>query len=330
MTRRAILFITLGLLILAAWWNWFPRAREADYRFAGSWTLPTSKDGTSAIPIGIVIAGKEVFVSDAGSHRIVVFDKEGNYIRDFAGEGDGPGELGRPMLMDVDDQGNRLYVAEYLNDRIQMFSLQGDPLGTIGTPGSGPGEFDAPSGVKVDVTGRLYVADFFNHRVQVLTPDGNFIKQFGTTGKTGIKSSFFNYPTDVALLPNGNLIVADAYNDRIQVFGPDGSFLRKWGGPLAMNIHGPFNGWFKTVTAVAVGPDGNVFAADFYNNRIQKFSPQGKFLVGIGSKDSGPARLKYPTDVAVDDEGSVYIVDFGNRRIARFVSISKTDRIEMN
>jgi len=326
MKRRAILFITLGFLVLGAWWHWFPRVREAGYRFAGSWTLPTSNGAVGSDPIGIVIAGKKIFVSDAGTHRIVVFDNQGNYLREFAEEGDGPGELGRPMLMDVNINGDRLYVAEYLNDRIQVFTLQGESVGTIGSPGTGPGEFDAPSGVKVDGNGQLYVADFFNHRVQVLTPRGDFVRQFGTTGKKGIKAGLFNYPTDVALLPDGSLVIADAYNDRIQVFAPDGSFLRKWGGPFAMNIHGPFNGWFKTVTAVAVGPNGNVFAADFYNNRVQKFSPQGKFLVGIGSKDSGPARLKFPTDMAVDAEGSVFVVDFGNRRIARFVPISKTDR----
>ena len=322
MTRRTVPLIILLLLCLSVWWRWFPMAREPGYRFAGSWTLPASGSGADAEPIGIVIAGKEIFISDAGSHRIVVFDRKGNYLREFAGEGDGPGELGRPMLMDVDVNGNRLYIAEYLNDRIQVFTLQGEPVVTIGSPGTGPGEFDAPSGVKVDGTGRLYVADFFNHRVQVLTPEGDFVKQFGTTGKIGIKKGLFNYPTDVALLPDGSLVIADAYNDRIQVFGPDGSFFRKWGGPFAMNIHGPFNGWFKTATAVTTGPDGNIFAADFYNNRIQKFSPTGKFLVSIGSGGSGKARLKYPTDVAVDVEGNVYIVDFGNRRITRFIPIS--------
>ncbi len=296
-------------------------ARESGYRFAGSWTLPADSSGADVEPIGIAITGKEVFISDAGSHRIVVFDREGNYIREFAGEGDGPGELGRPMLLAVDAPGDRLYVAEYLNDRIQVFTLQGKPLGVIGSSGSGPGEFDSPSGVEIDGTGRLYVADFFNHRVQVLTSEGDFIKQYGITGRKGISKNLFNYPTDVALMPDGSLVVADAYNDRIQVFGPDGSFLRKWGGPFAMNIHGPFNGWFMTATAVAIGPDGNVFAADFYNNRIQKFSPRGKFLTTIGSNGSGPDGLKYPTDVAIDSEGTVYIADFGNRRIARFIPI---------
>ena len=45
--------------------------------------------------------------------------------------------------------------------------------------------------------------------------------------------------------------------------GSGGALAWKRGGPLAMNIWGPFRGWFATVTALSVDRDGNVFAADF-------------------------------------------------------------------
>jgi len=113
-------------------------------------------------------------------------------------------------------------------------------------------------------------------------------------------------------------VVADAYNDRIQVFTSEGVFLRKWGGPFATNIPGSVHGWFKTALGVAVGPDGNVFVADFYNHRIQKFTPEGKFLVAFGSQGNEPGQLERPTDMALDDEGNVFVVDFGNNRIQEF------------
>ena len=47
-------------------------------------------------PIGIAIAGNEVFVSDAGNNRIQVFDRDGRFLRLFGSEGEGPGELARP------------------------------------------------------------------------------------------------------------------------------------------------------------------------------------------------------------------------------------------
>ena len=226
------------------------------------------------------------------------------------------GELDRPMHMDFHD--GKLYVAEYLNDRIQVFSPAGESLARIGSSGSGPSEFDAPGGVVVNADGRLYVADFHNHRVQILEQNGRFVRQIGSTGYKGIRRGKFNYPTDVSLLPDGEVVVADAYNDRIQVFSSNGDFIRKWGGPFASNISGSFNGWFKTATAVNVGPEGNILVADFYNNRIRKFSQRGHFLAAIGEKGTGPGQFDRPTDVAKDEEGSLYVVDFGNNRVQKF------------
>ncbi len=303
---------------------WFPSAREPGYQHILSWGKTGEDPGEFREPIGIAIEGSEVFVSEAGNNRIQVFDLEGNFLYMFGHEGKGSGELGRPMLIDIKD--NRIYVPEYLNDRVQVFSLTGEPLETIGSSGKGAAEFDAPGGVAIGEDGKLYVADFYNHRIQVLGPEGSLHLQLGETGVKGIRAGLFNYPTDVALLPGGDIVVADAYNDRIQVFTPDGKFLRKWGGPFAIDIHGSFNGWFKTSTAVTVGPEGNIFVADFYNHRIQKFSPKGDFLVAFGSRGKELGKMKFPIDVALDKEGSVYVVDFGNNRIQKFMQIKLKER----
>jgi len=122
----------------------------------------------------------------------------------------------------------------------------------------------------------------------------------------------FNYPTDVEVTPNGNIVVADAYNDRIQIFNSKGVAVKSWGGPFAINIFGSFNGWFKTVTGVAVDKkSGEIFVADFYNNRIQKISADGKFLNLIGKE-------KTPDGVAIDENGLLYIVDCGNNRVLKY------------
>jgi len=78
------------------------------------------------------------------------------------------------------------------------------------------------------------------------------------------------------------------------------------------------HGWFSVATAVAVDPKGSVFVADFYNHRIQKFTPEREFLVAFGSQGTGTGQIERPTDMAVDDEGNVYVVDLGNNRIQKF------------
>lgn len=204
------------------------------------------------------------------------------------------------------------------NRPIVIFGLDGTSIRSIGDSGSGPGQFNSPGGAAVNARGELYVADFHNQRVQHLEADGRFIEQWGTTAEIGIWAGEFNYPTDVALGNHGQLFVADGYNDRIQVFDPSGRFLRKWGGPLAMNIFGTLPGWFATVTSVAIGPEGNVFVADFYNDRVQKFNPEGRFLTAFGSRGSGSGQFAYVTAVAVAPDGTVFATDLGNNRVLSF------------
>ena len=114
--------------------------------------------------------------------------------------------------------------------------------------------------------------------------------------------------------------MADGYADRVQVFSSAGSFLRKWGGPFAINIFGPFNGWFTTVTGITLDSQGNVFVADFYNNRIQKFTSEGKFLTAFGELGDRPGQFRHAIAVAVASDGTVFVADYGNNRIQKWRS----------
>jgi hypothetical protein len=69
---------------------------------------------------------------------------------------------------------------------------------------------------------------------------------------------------------------------------------------------------------VAVDGSGNVYVADTYNNRVQKFSSTGSYLTQWGSYGSGNGQLYYPYGVAVDGSGNVYVVDTYNHRVQRF------------
>jgi DNA-binding beta-propeller fold protein YncE len=316
--RRWLVIVLLGGAVLwaAGWLVFVPRAQEPNYQFVLAWGGQGDRPGQFDDPTGIAVADGEVFVSDARNDRVQVFDFDGRFKRQFGTPGRALGELGRPMNLTV--YKGELYIAEYWNDRIQVFGLDGTPKRSIGKSGTGAGEFRAPGGVAVASNGDLFVADFYNHRVQQLRPNGSFVRQWGTTGERGIGPGAFGYPTDTALGPGDVLYVADGYNDRIQAFGPDGNFLRKWGGPFAVNLFGPFNGWFTTVTSVATDRDGNVFVADFYNHRVQTFSSDGTFRMAFGEEGSGPGQFKHAIGVAVADDSTVFAADLGNHRIQKW------------
>jgi len=69
---------------------------------------------------------------------------------------------------------------------------------------------------------------------------------------------------------------------------------------------------------MAVDPAGNVYVADTGNNRLQKFSPDGKFLAQIGGLGSGRQQFDSPRSVCASNGLSVWVADYNNHRVQRF------------
>lgn len=303
------LLISIIAIVGSIYIVWMPSPQEAPYTLVKTWGEKGTANGEFNEPTGIAISANEVFVSDGKNHRIQVFDLGGGFLRQFGTE-----QLERPMNMTTAN--NELYVADYFADQIIVFSLQGEYRRSIGRPGTGPGEFTIPGGVAVAGNGDMFVAEFKNQRVQQLKTDGTFIRQWGITGEVGTLGGKLRYPTDVAISKDGTLFVADGYNDRVLAIGSNGELLTKWGGPFALNIFGSFNGWFTTITGISVGPSGNVFVADFYNDRVQKFTPDGTFLTAFGIKTTGPTHTSIA--VAEANDGSVFVADYVNHQIQKW------------
>ena len=72
---------------------------------------------------------------------------------------------------------------------------------------------------------------------------------------------------------------------------------------------------FNMPWGVTLDRDGNVYVADWRNDRIQKFSPNGEFMAAFGESGDGDGQFQRPSSVAVDDEGLIYVADWGNERV---------------
>lgn len=254
-------------------------------------------------PTGIAVDQGRLYVSDARNHRIVVLDSQGRVQRLI-----GEHLLKRPMNLSL--RQSRLYVADYFLDQVLVFSTDGRLLSRIAAAGGQPGQLASPGGVDADEQGQVYVADTYNHRVQVFDAQGELLRYWG--GK-GWGKGQFNYPTDVLVLADGRIAVADGYNDRVQLFTDQGEYLHAWGGPLAMNIHGHFPGWFATVTAIDQQADGSLLVADFYNDRVQRFSLEGELLSIIELPSAVPAHTAIAA--ASDAQGRIFVVDHARGQV---------------
>lgn len=78
----------------------------------------------------LTVTATRIYVPDHNTHRIAVYDLDGQIIRFFGSEGVGPGELRRPMK--VVAAGDRVYVKE--SDRFSVFDTSGTFLRTFVLP----------------------------------------------------------------------------------------------------------------------------------------------------------------------------------------------------
>jgi predicted membrane-bound mannosyltransferase/DNA-binding beta-propeller fold protein YncE len=141
----------------------------------------------------------------------------------------------------------------------------------------------------------------------------------------GNESFRFNAPKDIDVAEDGTLYVSDSQNHRILHIDQEGNLLHAWGqygaSDYNTNTMAP-EGSFNEPWGLAVGPDGSVYVADTWNNRIQKFTAEGEFVTMWGQ--FGAAETPYffwgPRGVAVDEQGRVYVTDTGNKRVVIFDS----------
>jgi DNA-binding beta-propeller fold protein YncE len=108
----------------------------------------------------------------------------------------------------------------------------------------------------------------------------------------------FNNPTAITIAPSGDLYVSDGYgNARIHRFDADGHLTDSWGEPGT----GPRE--FHIPHCVYASSDGRIFVADRENDRIQIFSPNGRYL-------DQWTDIHRPTSITEDGNGRFFVTEF--------------------
>ena len=181
--------------------------------------------------------------------------------------------------------------------------------------------FTQVAGVVVDQDDKIYVFNRGEHPIIIFDRDGKFLYSWG--------EGMFASAHGMCLGPDGNLYLADHQNHTVKKFARDGKLLMTIG---IEGVLGDEGKPFRSPTGVAVSQSGEIYVSDGYNNqRVHKFSPDGKLITSWGEKGEGEGQFAVPHGIFVHKNGTVYVADRENHRIqiftpdGKFINQWKTD-----
>jgi DNA-binding beta-propeller fold protein YncE len=177
-----------------------------------------------------------------------------------------------------------------------------------GVHGIKPGHLYKPRGAAFDGQDHLFLADLTD-RIQVFDRDGNYLRSW--------RMPEFNVdgPSGLTVDRHGRLLVADTHFYRVLVFAESGELLFQIGD----GVQGTTPGRFGYPTDVVIDRAGNFYVAEYgENDRIQVFSPEGKWLRQWGGHGYEPGEFLRPRALAIDEQDRLYVADSCNHRIQVF------------
>jgi len=241
-----------------------------------------------------------VYVFNRGEHPVVVFDRDGRFLRSW-----GEGVFGNPHGIYIDG-GGLVYCTDSGDHTVRKFTADGELLRTWGTKDEPREEkpFNRPTDVAIAPSGEMYVSDGYgNSRVHKYSPEGELLLSWGEPGDG---PGQFEIPHDVWVHGDGRVIVSDRQNDRIQIFTPDGEYLEEWTG-------------FTRPCAVFIDGEERVYVPELMG-RMSIVDIDGELLARWGGERSHEPGLFYAPHAAwVDSHGDLYVGEtLDGKRIQKF------------
>ena len=247
-----------------------------------------------------------------------------------------------PEHLAFDSQGD-LYVCDNSNDRIRKIDMKTGIITTVlgngqrASNGDGGPAVEAgtlmPDAICVDVHDNLYVSEKYGYRVRkvesqtgiVQTLVGNGVPGFGEEGLSGSQTHCNSCEAGIWADPDGTVFWSDCSGRLRRYDGQTGLVTTVLGGTGVHDGEAATQGFLCGPGGLATGPDGHLYIADVWNQRIRAIDPHTgliRTVAGNGARayggDNGPATEAYlgnPHDVSVDATGRVVIADTRHGRL---------------
>jgi DNA-binding beta-propeller fold protein YncE len=252
-----------------------------------------------------VDSANNVYVADSRNDRIVKLSKDGEWLGQARGFS---------VPLGVSAKGRRIYVADTGHNRVVVLNRSlavRDVLTANGACSSFVGVRDA----QADESGNVYVAGYATNEIYKLSPSGECLLKWGGTG-TGNGQFRTPYGVDTEFDPVTHQVlvyVAEGVGNRVQVFRGDGTFVAKFGAFGQPHQVGTFT--TNRRVAVARGGSGDVWIADLWGNRIERWDRTAagyEYEQTVGKLMPAPsssAAFHEPRGLAFTPSGNLVVAD---------------------
>jgi sugar lactone lactonase YvrE len=225
---------------------------------------------------------------------------------------------GSTSAVDIDKDGKSIWVAERCGanscldretneikkiDSILKFDENGNLVKSFGA-----GLLIAPHGIYVDKKGNIWVTDYQDNAP---APPGG--RGGGGRGRGAAAPDATPAPPAGPIGPRPGA----TKGSQVWEFSPEGKVLMTLGKPGGAAAPD----YFFAPNDVIVAPNGTIFVSEGHgagNNRVYKFSKDGKLIKEWGKLGTGPGEFDQPHSLAFDSKGLLYIADRNNNRIQVF------------
>jgi DNA-binding beta-propeller fold protein YncE len=255
-----------------------------------------------------VDAQDNVFVFTRGEHPVIVFDREGRFLRSW-----GEGVVRRAHAITIDADG-MVWLTDDLHHTVRKFTPEGKLLLTIGNPDTpsdlhGGKPFNRPTHVAIcPRTGFLFISDGYgNSHVHKYAPDGRHVTSWGGPGTD---PGQFNLPHNLCTDQDGLVYVADRESHRVQIFDGEGRYQGQWN-----QLHRPC-GLYAEPRGSELFFVGELGAALPVNAltpnlgpRVSVLTRKGERICRFGGAFEGekPGEFTAPHTVVTDSRGDLYV-----------------------
>ncbi len=217
---------------------------------------------------------------------------------------------------------------------------------TTGTPGDTSAKLHGPVDTAFDASGNLWVVDFTNNRVLEFAKGTGFVNgevasvvigQASFTADTEVANQSGLYgPYAIAFDSSGNLWVADEYNNRVLEFAypfsnHEAASVVIGQASFTSNTAATTSTGLSLPSGLAFDPSGNLWVADYSNNRVLEY-PLGtgftngetaSVVIGQASFTSSShtlnsTGLELPVIIKFDDSGNLWVADYGYDRVLEY------------